>query len=334
MNKKKTLWLIVALAVVALTGWMGVRTAIQARERSAEFLSSAESLISGAFGTSSASGPRPTEPYLAKLKVEGTIMDNGGTSSLTASGSYNHDFLLESVKDLIEDENNVGMLLYIDSPGGEMNAGDELYLRLMDYKATGRPIYCYFDSLACSGGYYVAMASDEIYANRNCLCVNIGVYMAAYNFSGLFEKLGVEQVAFKSSENKGIGMSGVPWTDEQKEIYQSIVDESYDQFLEVVAEGRGMTKDRVRELDDGREMTARQALKAGFIDGICRYEEYEQDVLSRAGTDVLYEIEPATSPVYSLFNFIESVAPRSDTQELTRFAKEHGRLVVMAYADN
>ena len=82
---------------------------------------------------------------------------------------------------------------------GEMKAGDDLYLKLMDYKATGRPIYCSFDSLACSGGYYVAMASDEICANRNCMCVNIGVYISTYNMTGLFEKLGVEQVTFKSS---------------------------------------------------------------------------------------------------------------------------------------
>ena len=239
---------------------------------------------------------------MARVDVVGTIASDDSSSSLLASSAGSLKRTMDYVDRLIADENNIGMLLYIDSPGGEMKAGDDLYLKLMDYKATGRPIYCYFDSLACSGGYYVAMASDEICANRNCMCVNIGVYISTYNMTGLFEKLGGEQVNFKSSENKGIGMSGVPWTEEQ-----------------------------VRTLDDGREMLASQALEAGFIDSIGRYEDYEKQVLQAMGTDVLYEYTEESDPFTELFKYFSSFIRKSESETLLDFAEAHSRAVVMAY---
>ena len=333
MKKKQYLWLIAALVIFAATGWLGVRSALSARERAVSLAEQTASMLSAAV-----TGPEtvygfPEEPFVAKLKVEGAIAADSGVS-LAGGGSYNHQALLNELDALIDCENNVGLLLYVDSPGGEMGAADELYLKLMDYKATGRPIRCYFASTACSGGYYVAMAADEIWANRNCTCVNIGVYISTYNMSGLFEKLGVEQIAFKSSENKGIGMAGLPWTEEQKAIYQSMVDEYYELFVDIVAQGRNMTPDQVKQRDDGREMTAKQALEAGFVDGICRYEEYESRVLQELGTELLYEPAAAEAPLSDLLRYFGSVMPQSDTQALMRFADSHSGMKVMAYAGN
>ena len=329
MNKKQFMWFLLAMVIFVVTGFAGVNSALSARERSVELAEKAAGMFSG---MSEGKLDLPTEPYVAKVPVEGTIADTDSSVGLQGGG-YDHEGLLKYIDSLIKDENNVGMLLYIDSPGGEIKAGDELYLKLMDYKeATGRPIWCYFDGTACSGGYYVAMAADEICADRNCICVNIGVYISTYNLSKLFDKYGIEQVNFKSSENKGIGMMGVPWTDEQKEIYQSIVDEYYAQFLEIVAKGRNMTVDQVRRLDDGREMLASQALKAGFIDSIDRYENYEKKVLAAAGTEKLYE--PAAAPLnwQDLLQQFTSSLPKSDTQAVMEFAETHSDIVVMAYA--
>ena len=329
MNKKQFMWFLLAMVIFVVTGFAGVNSALSARERSVELAEKAAGMFSG---MSEGKLDLPSEPYVAKVPVEGTIADTDSSVGLQGGG-YDHAGLLKYIDSLIKDENNVGMLLYIDSPGGEIKAGDELYLKLMDYKeATGRPIWCYFDGTACSGGYYVAMASDEICADRNCICVNIGVYISTYNLSKLFDKYGIEQVNFKSSENKGIGMMGVPWTDEQKQIYQSIVDEYYAQFLEIVAKGRNMTVDQVRRLDDGREMLASQALKAGFIDSIDRYENYEKKVLAAAGTEKLYE--PAAAPLnwQDLLQQFTSSLPKSDTQAVMEFAETHSDIVVMAYA--
>ncbi|MBR6113642.1 MAG: signal peptide peptidase SppA [Oscillospiraceae bacterium] len=329
MNKKRFLWFLLAAAVFAATGILGVRSALGARERAASLSEQAASSFAAMF-SGETDYTLPSEPYVAKVSVDGTIAE-GSSVPLSADG-YSHEATLDFVDRLIEDENNVGILLYIDSPGGTITASDELYLKLLDYKATGRPIWCYCDTTACSGGYYVAAAADEICANRNCLCVNIGVYISVYNFSQLFEKYGVEQLAFKSSENKGIGMTGIPWTDEQKEIYQSIVDQYYEQFLAVVAEGRGMTPERVRELDDGREMLAAQALKAGFIDSIGRYEEYEKKVLAAAGTELLYEPAAAMPSWMDMLQQFTSSLPKSDAQSLLDFAEANSGIVVMAYA--
>ena len=329
MNKKQFMWFLLAMVIFVVTGFAGVNSALSARERSVELAEKAAGMFSG---MSEGKLDLPSEPYVAKVPVEGTIADAESSVGLQGGG-YDHEGLLKYIDSLIKDENNVGMLLYIDSPGGEIKAGDELYLKLMDYKeATGRPIWCYFDGTACSGGYYVAMASDEICADRNCICVNIGVYISTYNLSKLFDKYGIEQVNFKSSENKGIGMMGVPWTDEQKEIYQSIVDEYYAQFLEIVAKGRNMTVDQVRRLDDGREMLASQALKAGFIDSIDRYENYEKKVLAAAGTEKLYEPSAAPLNWQDLLQQFTSSLPKSDTQAVMEFAETHSDIVVMAYA--
>lgn len=330
MNKKRFLWFLLAAAVFVAAGYAGVRSARAARENSAAYASQMMEQFSSLLETKS-ENPAPEGPYVARVNVEGAIMSQVSASSLSSPG-YDHQALLDYVDRLIADENNVGMLLFIDSPGGEMKASDDLYLKLMDYKTlTGRPIYCYFDGTACSGGYYVAMASDRICANRNCICVNIGVYISTYNMTGLFEKLGVEQIAFKSSENKGIGMSGLPWTEEQKAIYQSLVDADYDQFLQVVADGRHMTKDQVRQKDDGREMNAAQALEAGFIDGIARYDEFEAEVLKDLGTEVIWDGVETSADLMSLFRYFSSALPRSDTQALLEFAESHSGFTVMAY---
>ena len=332
MDKKRFLWFLLAAAVFVAAGAAGVNSAARARETSANVMEQTMASLNGLMGGSDGKPSLPETPYVARVDVAGTITDSTGVSLGTAQ-TYAHKPTLEYIDALTADENNLGILLYVDSPGGAIKTGDELYLKLMDYKkATGRPIYCYFDGTACSGGYYVAMASDEICADRNCICVNIGVYISTYNMSGLFDKLGVEQVVFKSTENKGIGMSGLPWTDEQKAIYQSIVDLYYDQFLEIVAQGRGMTKEQVRRLDDGREMLASQALKAGFIDSIARYDEYKDSVLERMGTDNLYEYKAETPYWQQLMQQFSSLLPRSDTQALLDFAGSHERFVVMAYA--
>ena len=303
MKTKRFLWFIVAAAVFAATGYAAVRGAARIQDVTAETLSLFQQEEQSSF---------PAVPFLAQISVEGTIAAD--SASLGMPGGYSHEFTLDNIRQLAADPDNVGILLYINSPGGTINAADELYLELMDYKEqTGRPIYCYFGDTACSGGYYVAMAADQIWANRNSLCVNIGVYISTYNFAGLLEKLGVEQVVFRSSENKGIGLPGAEWTQEQRDIYQSIVDVYYQQFLEVAV----------------------QALEAGFVDGIGRYGDYQAQVLEELGdTVILYTVSAPESSLINLLDLFSSHIPQSDSQVWQEFMDEHSGMVVMAYAGN
>lgn len=334
MRKKQWIWLIAAVCVFAVTGVLSVAMNTWARRTTSEL-----SGLSGLRGadTRYTSAAFPSEYFVAVVDIEGTIVSEGGAASL-AAGGYDQEYLLDYVDRLMECDKNVGILLNINSGGGEMSASDELYLKLMDYKeATGNPIFAYFGNTACSGAYYIAMAADEIWANRNSICVNIGVYIETYNLSGLFDKYGVEEIMIRSSDNKGIGAVGQPWTDEQLAIYQSIVDLYYDQFLEVVSAGRGMTKEQVRQLDDGREMLAKQALEAGFVDGIGRYEEYTAQVLGYYTDEVVLYEEPAPVNAYlSLFDYLytklESLVPHSEAEVVRGLMDRDGGIVVMAYA--
>lgn len=214
--------------------------------------------------------------YVGILPIEGTISDSDA-STLLQSSSYHQKWLMNCVEDMKKDENNKGIILYVNTPGGSVYATDELYLKLEEYKEkTGRPIYTYMASEAASGGYYLSMSSSKIYANRNCWTGSIGVTIGTiYDLSGMLEKLGVKTVTITSGRNKSMGSSVEPMTQEQREILQSIVDESYDQFVDVVVKGRKMPKKTVRKLADGRIYTAKQAKDLGLVDEIGALSELE-----------------------------------------------------------
>lgn len=219
--------------------------------------------------------------YVGVLHIEGTIASGMDTSLLyTSDGVYSQEYILDSIEEMKLDEENRGILLYINSPGGEMYAGDDVYQALLDYKEeTGRPVYAYFAQMAASGGYYIAMAADEIYAHRMSTTGSIGVtYGTHIDISGLCEKLGITTEELASGDNKGMGSYFAPLTEEQKAIYQSMIDEYYGYFVDVVMDGRDMPREEVLEIADGRVFTAKQALGYGLIDGITDYESYKKTV--------------------------------------------------------
>ena len=335
MSKRQWIWLIVAVAVFVLAGVISVAMNTWRANSMANAYSAMESLYGGV-ADKEQEAAFPDEPFIAKLDIKGTILSD---SSMTGymPASFDLDHILSYIDQLTECEQNAGILLFIDSGGGEVKASDEVYLKLMDYKAaTGRPVYAYFDGTACSGAYYIAMAADNIWANRNCVCVNIGVYVSAYNLTGLFEKYGIEEVMIKSSENKAIGSIGHKWTEEQLAIYQSMVDLWYGQFVDIVAAGRGMTPEQVKTLDDGREMLAAQALEAGFIDGICRWEEYKNYLEENTGV-LLYEEEPTeldmfTQLLRNIYGKLAALTPRTEAEIVRDFVRENEGITVMAYA--
>ena len=140
----------------------------------------------------------------------------------------------------MQDSNNKGILLYVDSPGGTVYESEELYLKLQEYKeTTDRPVWDYMAHYAASGGYMVSMASDRIYANPNTVTGSIGVIMSGYDLTGLYEKLGIRYVSITSGANKDSSQL----TNEQIAIYQTQVDEYYNKFVNIVAEGRDMSEE-------------------------------------------------------------------------------------------
>lgn len=209
----------------------------------------------------------PKNEYIAKLFIKGVISE--------ANDSYNQEWILSTIKDLQEDMNNRGIVLIINSPGGGVYQADEVFLALEKYKKeTERPVYAYFTSLAASGGYYVGCAADYIMANKNSLTGSIGVIAGQFtDLTGLMEKWGIKSTTIHAGRNKLMGNFNEPMTQEQRGIMQSIADECYEQFTDIVAESRGLSKEEVYKLADGRIYTAAQAKEASLINSIGTLDE-------------------------------------------------------------
>ncbi len=244
---------------------------------------------------------------------------------LSTGGLYNHDATIDYIEAMAKTENNVGILLYVDSPGGYSYIGDDLYLELMEYKEeTGRPIYAYFDSVAASAAYYASMAAEEIYANRMTTTGSIGVFMTIMDMTELYDKLGIKEYTIRSGDNKGIGGGGQEVTEEYLAIEQAQVDEMYELFIDVIEQGRGMNRDDIYALADGRTFTATQALDNGLIDGIARYDDYKEQVLGYLGDDVVYFEQAGEMNSFSaLFGSILQSIPKSDNQAILEFIQSN-----------
>ncbi|GEM_PF-80902 len=254
--------------------------------------------------------------YVGVLYLTGTISDG------RSGDGYNQSWMLDCIDQMMTDDHNKGILLFANTPGGSAFATYDVYHALLDYKdTTGRPIYVYMDSQATSGGYYVSMAGDKIYAHPECWTGSIGVIVGTlYDFSGLFEKYGIKAYSITSGENKDIGANYKPMTDEQKEILQSLVDESFGRFVQAVCDGRNMDEATVRKLADGRIYSAQQAAENGLIDEVGTLSDAWADMSDTYGfgssvtPENIYYEEPETLRDY--LGFSSDINGSEETNEL------------------
>ena len=175
----------------------------------------------------------------------------------------------------------------------------------------------------------ISMAADKIYANSNTTTGSIGVIMSGYDMSGLYEKLGIRYVSITSGENK----DSSKFTEEQIAIYQEQIDEYYNKFVDIVADGRDMSADAVKQLADGRTYTAKQAKENGLIDEISLYPDMKKAMSEETGTSTFYEMEAQEGLLQTLFSKAESLVPKSEAQILTETARSVESGVPMYYAE-
>lgn len=321
MKKKQTIGLIIAVILFVFTGVISVFTNTVSRVVLADSLAGATDFTD--------SEDFPEDSYIAIVQVTGTIQQQTSTNIFETAEGYQHNSTMSYIDDLMDDENNAGILLYVDSPGGTVYESEELYDKLMEYKETGRPIWTYMAHYAASGGYMISMASDKIYANKNTTTGSIGVILSTYDLSGLYEKLGIRYVSITSGANKDSSLL----TDEQIAIYQEQINESYEAFVEKVALGRNMDVDEVKELADGRTYTANQALSNGLIDEISSYDDMANEMCSYFGVYDLYQPETKENIFSAIFSKIMNNLPKSDSQVLSEKAEGMESGVLMYYAE-
>ena len=237
------------------------------------------------------------EDYVAVLHVEGTMVSDSSSTGIYGGGTYDQDWLLSTLEELTEDENNKALLLYIDSPGGEVMAASDLGQAVVDYKeATGRPVYAYGHNYAASGGYWLAAAADRFFVNRYCITGSIGVtYGNMFDFSGLLEKYGVKVNTITSGDQKSMGSSWEEMSPETRAIFQAIIDEYYGYFLDWVCEQRGVDREALKALADGRVYTASQAVANGLADEVGSYDDCLAALLDQVGDIEAVELEPTVT---------------------------------------
>lgn len=209
---------------------------------------------------------------IAVVRLEGAIMEQSKNQFMN---------MLERVAG---DNNIKALVIEIDSPGGAVTPSDEIYERIKQIKAEKQiPVIVSMSSLAASGGYYIACAGDQIFAQRTTLTGSIGVLFSRFDFSEMGEKYGVKDgtIVSDGATFKAAGGPLTPLTPEHEAYFKSILNDAFDTFKEVITEGRGdrLTKP-LDQIANGKIYSADQALELGLVDQL----GFLADAIAAAGT--------------------------------------------------
>jgi protease-4 len=221
---------------------------------------------------------------IALIDVSGLLL-NAHEPRLLGEGEHAVSLLLEQLDCARKDPRVKAVILRINSPGGTVTASELMYDEIRHFRReTGKPVIALMMDVAASGGYYVACACDEIVAQPMTVTGSIGVLMQTFDLSGTMNLVGIKSDAITSGPHKDTGSPFRPMRAEEREIFQEIVDQMYERFIEVVRRGRPKLDEAgVRALADGRVYTAGQALKAGLIDRIATMRDTVHAVKLRVG---------------------------------------------------
>ncbi len=216
------------------------------------------------------------------INVTGAIMSGGGGGGFSSIQSGSMD-IINQLRKAGEDPNIKAVVLYINSPGGSAAASLEIGNEIKRLRKSGKKVVAYMSDSAASGAYWISCATDRIVANPTTLTGSIGVIMQTVDLQGLYDKIGINYRTFKSGPYKDMGSSSRDMTEEERKIFQSMLDDTYQQFIDVVVEGRNMSRDEVLKLADGRIYSGRQAYELGLVDQLGDMHDAVQTAAKMAG---------------------------------------------------
>lgn len=227
--------------------------------------------VVGAFSSLAEGGGLVKEKrdHLTVLHIDGPIMAS--------------DAWLESIHRIAGDKACKGLLVRVDSPGGAVGASQEILSALKGLKAGGLPVAVSQGNLAASGGYYVSLAGDRIFANPGTLTGSIGVIMQFPEARGLLDKIGVDMYTVKSGDLKDVGNFARKPTDWELAYLRSVIDDVYGQFLDDIVANRKVDRDSLLKVADGRILTGREALAHGLVDTLGGFREAKAWLAAKAG---------------------------------------------------
>ena len=205
---------------------------------------------------------------LASIHSSGVSLGGSRVARLVVSGVITEDRRLTKALEKLADDSQVrAVMVVIDSPGGSVAGGESLHGALVRIAAK-KPVVSVMGGVAASAGYMIAVPATRIFAREATLTGSIGVLMETREISGFLGKVGVTTDAIISGPMKDQPSFVKPMSPAGRAVLQGLVTDMYDLFVAMVATGRHMTVEQVRELADGRVYTGRQALKLGLVDAI------------------------------------------------------------------
>ncbi|MFQ3577717.1 MAG: signal peptide peptidase SppA [Verrucomicrobiia bacterium] len=213
--------------------------------------------------------PGPPTEKIAYIQLQGLI----SSSRAGEVGDSMVDDLRIALRQATRDKDVKAILLAIDSPGGEVTASDQIYHEIRTARER-KPVVVWMGSLAASGGFYAACGGSHLIANETTFTGSIGVIISSINVESLLGKIGVSPVVFKSGEFKDLLSATRPITEEEKQLIQGLVMQTYERFLGIVAEERKLDRQVLRtRAADGRVLSGKDALAEGLIDQVGQFDD-------------------------------------------------------------
>lgn len=255
---------------------------------------------------------------IAVIPIEGAILpaDSGLAG---AAPTTTPDGLRDALSQAEEDDSVEAVILEVNSPGGGVTASDQIYRLIQDFKGSSeKPVVVSMGSVAASGGYYISTAADEIVANATTTTGSLGVVLPLNDFTNLKDTIGIDRRFVTSGEFKTIGSPWTQLTQEERGILQSYVDESFDQFVQVIVEGRGLSEERVREVADGRIYTGKRAQELELVDELGDLEEAAEISRERADIQESRVVRYVQSPGFAGFLQARLSAERSEAKQIIK----------------
>ncbi|MFA5108564.1 MAG: signal peptide peptidase SppA [Candidatus Micrarchaeia archaeon] len=248
------------------------------------------------------------------VEIDGEIIANDVADSLFSSGQAGSEQIAKEIEEADKRSDVKSILMIVNSPGGSVVASNEIY---QAFKSAKKPKVAYFREMAASGGYEAALGADYIISEPDALTGSIGARMTLSQMSGLFEKIGYNETTIKSGEMKDIGSPSREITPKEMEVLQSIVNESFNEFKNVVVENRKGKLDMTRfesEVLDARVLSGRQAYKLGLVDALGSKKDAIAKASKMAGSNKSLEVCAMQKKQSGLFSSLfagafESVIP-------------------------
>ncbi len=218
---------------------------------------------------------------IAVLDINGTIQDTGDATSIFSTVGYNHRAFLKNLNHAKDDSSVKGIIIRVNTPGGGVVESAQIHDKIVEIQNEAKkPVYISMGSMAASGGYYISAPAQKVFASPETLTGSLGVIMQGVNITGLAEKYGVKFETIKSGEYKDIMSSTREMTEEERTILQEMIDNSYAGFVKVIADGRDIPEDQVRQIADGRVYDGRQAKELNLIDEFGYFEDVVETMKS------------------------------------------------------